>query len=113
MTKWKGKFSWNQLISNQDGKTSGSGLIGVILGLIGACAFIFTMFGYWFNKPNTIEVMSKLIELIFAVTILLGVRKVGSFMRNRDNGNVETGANGENNDINNQENENYNPKNQD
>lgn len=34
------KFSWSQLFSNNDGKTSGSGFLGVIIGITGCLVFI-------------------------------------------------------------------------
>ncbi|MCK9447125.1 hypothetical protein M0Q50_09765 [bacterium] len=79
----KNKFKFIEtFINTKTGKTSGSGFIGVILGLIAAIAFIFTMIGYFYEIPGTIEVMQKIIEMIAAVTILLGVRKVsGNFER--------------------------------
>jgi len=78
MAIWKKSFSFNELVSNNDGKSSGSGFIGVYLGIIGGVAFLAGMGGYFIQIPNTVDVLGKVMELIFAVTILLGVRKVGA-----------------------------------
>ena len=51
----KSKFVLSETFNNKDGKTSGSGFIGVILGLIAAVSIIALMFGYFFQIPDTLE----------------------------------------------------------
>ena len=91
----KNKFVFKELTMNANGKQSGSGFIGVILGMIAAASFIATMFGYFLGIPNTTEVMSMVIQMVFAVSVLLGVRKAASSFRgNHYNENVnENGLN--------------------
>jgi len=81
------KFVFHETFMNSSGKTSGSGFIGVILGLIAGGAFISTIFGYWFEIPNTIEVMGEILKLVAASTILLGVRKISGNLVKNGNGN--------------------------
>ena len=77
----KKKFVFFELFINENGKTSGSGFIGIILGLISCAAFIATMVGYFLQLPETTQVMGNVLEMIMAVTILLGVRKVSGDYR--------------------------------
>jgi zinc transporter ZupT len=87
------KFKFKETFTNTNGKTSGSGFIGVILGLVAAASFIAAMIGYFFEIPNTIEVMEQMLKLIAASTILLGVRKVAPRFGNgkeKPNGNDDT-----------------------
>lgn len=79
------KFVFHETFMNQNGKTSGSGFVGVILGLISGVAFIAAMVGYYFELPNTIEVMGEILKLVAAATILLGIRKVSSDYANTKN----------------------------
>lgn len=79
------KFKFSETFTNTNGKTSGSGFIGVILGLIAAVAFIAAMIGYFYELPNTVEIMGKILEMIFAASILLGVRKVAPRFGNDSN----------------------------
>ena len=81
------KFVFHECFMNQSGKTSGSGFIGVILGLIAGGAFIAAMVGYYFQLPNTLEVMGEILKLVTAATILLGVRKVAAEYVASKNGN--------------------------
>jgi hypothetical protein len=74
----KNKFVFHETFTNSSGKTSGSGFVGVILGIIAALSFIATMVGYFMQIPNTLEVMKIIINLVFSSALLLGVRKVSS-----------------------------------
>jgi hypothetical protein len=83
------KFVFSETFMNTTGKRSGSGFIGVILGMIGGIAIIALMVGYFLEIPNTLEMTGKILELIAASTILLGVRKIagGVASKNSNNGN--------------------------
>lgn len=70
------QFKFSETFTNTNGKTSATGFIGVVLGLIAGAAFIAAMVGYFLKIPNTIEVMEQMLKLIAASTILLGVRKM-------------------------------------
>lgn len=70
------KFKFSETFTNTTGKTSGSGFIGVIIGLIAAISFLALMVGYFYQIPNTIEAMGEVLKLVGASALLLGVRKV-------------------------------------
>lgn len=81
------KFVFHELFTNTNGKSSGSGFIGVILGIIAGLAIISLVIGYFLQIPNTVEMMGKILELVFASALLLGVRKVSSrFGNGKENG---------------------------
>jgi hypothetical protein len=71
----KSKFSFPELTMNSNGKQSGSGFIGVIMGLTGCASFIAAMVAYFLKLPQVIDVMQEILMLIGAATVLLGVRK--------------------------------------
>ena len=79
------KFRFSETFTNANGKASGSGFIGVFLGIIAGLAFIAAMMGYYFELPNTVEVMGEILKLVAAATILLGVRKAAGRFGNGDN----------------------------
>lgn len=69
------KFRFKELVTNTNGKTSGSGFLGMIMGLVGCLAFIAAIVGYFLNLPETIPFMQQTTIFIGAATVLLGVRK--------------------------------------
>lgn len=73
----KSKFVFSEVFNNKDGKTSGSGFIGVIMGLVGCLSFIAAIIGFFMKLDNTIEFMQQTIAFIIAATVLLGARKIG------------------------------------
>ena len=73
----KSKFVFSETFNNRDGKTSGSGFIGVILGLTVVMMIVAGTFGYFFQIPNTLEYLGIGLKIIAASTILLGIRKIG------------------------------------
>jgi len=74
----KSKFVFSEVFNNKDGKTSGSGFIGVIMGLVGCLSFVAAIVGYFLKIENTIDFMQQTIFFIGAATVLLGARKIGS-----------------------------------
>jgi len=87
----KNRFRFKETFTNSNGKTSGSGFIGVILGLLAGLAFAGAMFGYFFKLPYTVEVMGEILKLVAAATILLGVRKVSpNFDLRKNKNDVDT-----------------------
>ena len=74
----RNKFSFQELITNSNGKNSGSGLAGFCIVVTGILFFASTIVGYWFRIPDTLEVMSNVIMFIGIGSALLGVRKVMS-----------------------------------
>lgn len=79
------KFVFHELFTNTNGKQSSSGFMGTILGLIAGAAFITCMVGYWFQIPNTLEVMGEVLKLVAASSLLLGVRKIAGRIGNNKN----------------------------
>lgn len=74
MSDMMSKFSFAQMTSNSDGKTSGSGTLGVFAGLIGVLAFFYGVIDYSFvSKTGTI--MTQSIVVITIGAGLLGYRK--------------------------------------
>ena len=83
----KSEFSFSETFNNRDGKTSGSGFIGVILGLVAAGMLVAGTIGFFCGIGNSIEFLDVVIKLVAAVTILLGVRKVASNFSQKDTNN--------------------------
>lgn len=80
----KHRFIFSEVFNNSDGKTSGSGFIGVIMGLVGCLAFIAAIVGYFMQLPDTIPFMQQTIFFIGSATVLLGVRKFVGKNKNGD-----------------------------
>jgi len=72
----KNKFNFREFTMNSDGKQSGSGFIGVVIGLIGCLGFIASIIGYFLKIPETIPFMQQTTLFIGASTLLLGTRKI-------------------------------------
>lgn len=68
------KFSFAQMTSNNDGKTSASGTMGSLCVAAGVLSFIYGVVDYSFLSHQN-EVMSQSLLLIAAGTGLLGLRK--------------------------------------
>lgn len=93
MYKYDGsKFRFSETFNNSNGKTSGSGFIGVIMGLTSILAFISVIVGWWLNKPDVIEIFEKVLQLALLSAALLGVRKfTGSLMSSKGKSSVSSG----------------------
>lgn len=92
------KFRFSETFTNVNGKTSGSGFLGIILGIIAGASFISAMVGWFMQLPGVIDVMGKILELALASAVLLGVRKIsGNFVKPdlSDNGNNNIDINSE------------------
>ena len=87
MSNGKAKFVFSEVFNNSDGKTSGSGFIGVMMGLVGCLAFVAAIVGYFMELPDTIPFMQQTIFFIGSATVLLGIRK---FAGKGSNGNTDT-----------------------
>lgn len=72
----KDKFSLNELITNNNGKNSMSGLAGGLIIVTGVLSFIAAGVGYFLKFPNTLEYMNIIILFTTIGAGLLGVRKV-------------------------------------
>lgn len=72
----KSRFVFSETFNNANGKTSGSGFVGVVLGLIAGVGIVAGIVGYFLQMPNTLPFMEIILKLVAAVTILLGLRKL-------------------------------------
>jgi tetrahydromethanopterin S-methyltransferase subunit C len=68
------KFSWAEMTSNESGKTSASGAIGVIISLVGAIGFLLGILDKMIFK-NSIEILEQSIFVMGIGAGLLGYRK--------------------------------------
>jgi len=80
------KFRFSEVFLNSNGKTSGSGFVGVIAGLIGCFGFLVSIVGFIGHYPNTLQFMEQTIFFMGVSATLLGVRKIAS---PRNNGSVQ------------------------
>ena len=71
---FKNKFSFAQMTSNSDGKTSGSGSMGCLIIVTGCVGFLAGIAYYIFGDKNA-EIMMYSTGFIGAGATLLGVRK--------------------------------------
>ena len=85
----RGKFVIAELFSNADGKTSGSGFIGILAGMVGCVAFLVALVGYFLNIPNTIDVMQQSSIFVGSASALLAARKFKSSYENYNNKDAE------------------------
>lgn len=69
------KFSVAQMMSNDSGKTSGSGTCGVVVVIVGTFCFLLGTIGNMFFKTGT-EIITESIVLVGIGVTLLGTRKV-------------------------------------
>jgi hypothetical protein len=75
MSSQRDKFVIAELFSNEDGKTSASGFVGIMVGIVGCLAFITATVGYVKGIPNSIEVMQQSSIFIGSAVALLAARK--------------------------------------
>lgn len=68
------KFSFAQMTSNSDGKTSGSGTMGVLICTIGAVCFLLGCLDKMF-LDKSIDILTQSILLVGIGASLLGYRK--------------------------------------
>lgn len=68
------KFSWAELFSNNDGKTSGSGFVGVIICLVGTLCFFLGCVDKMFVSKE-IDIITQSIVFVGIGATLLGARK--------------------------------------
>ncbi len=68
-------FRWQELIQNTTGKTSGSGTVGVLVGIISAIGLIVASVAFFMQMAGTMELFDKFITALGISALLLGVRK--------------------------------------
>ena len=87
------KFVFHETFTNSTGKQSGSGFIGVIMGLMTIVATIPVIVGWWIGKPEALDMFEKIIQLGLLSAALLGVRKVsGVFNKEEKESKSEEGV---------------------
>lgn len=72
----KSKFRFSETFNNESGKTSGSGFVGVLLGLLTGVGFIAGTIALYLSIDNVMEYFEKVIQLGGLSALLMGVRKV-------------------------------------
>jgi len=86
----KSQFKFSETFNNSNGKTSGSGFLGVILGIITGVSFIAGTIGWFLNITDVMEFFDKVLQLGFLSSILLGVRKIaGTINNNKEENKIE------------------------
>jgi len=80
------KFKFSETFNNSDGKTSGSGFIGVISGLVGALLIFAGMFAFFFKYPEAMDFLGIGLKTIVVSAGLMGVRKFGGQLVEAKNG---------------------------
>ena len=84
----KGTFRFSETFNNSNGKTSGSGFIGVILGMVTALSWIGLMLAFFFSDisgDKIVEMTSQALALGGVSALLLGARKVaGAFDKKKE-----------------------------
>jgi len=68
------KFSFAQMTSNANGKTSASGSMGIFIILIGGVTFLCGSLGMIFKATDS-NILIQSIALVYAGALLLGYRK--------------------------------------
>jgi hypothetical protein len=69
------KFSWAELFSNDNGKTSGTAFCGIIICMVGTLCFLLGCIDkMWVSK--SIDIITQSSVLVGIGATLLGVRKV-------------------------------------
>ena len=87
----KSKFRFSETFNNSTGKTSGSGFVGVIMGLTATLAFIAGVVGWYFELNDVMEYFEKVIKLGGLSALLMGVRKVSGHLSKNNSNNEEKG----------------------
>lgn len=68
------RFSWAEMFSNDNGKTSGTAFCGIIISLVGTvCFFLGCIDKMWINK--SIDIITQSITLVLIGASLMGLKK--------------------------------------
>ena len=79
----KTKFNFLEAFNNTSGKTSGSAIVGLFMGITATFAFIAGVVGWFLEVELIIEYFNKVLELGGLSALLMGIRKVsGIFNKN-------------------------------
>lgn len=78
------KFSWLEMFSNTDGKTSASAFVGTVVALITVLMFITLMIFYFINPAESgviLQFIDKLTMYFGIASGLLGLKSLGVFSK--------------------------------
>lgn len=79
------RFSWLEMFSNTDGKTSASAFVGTIVSIACLLLFVTLMLYYFFNPGESSIVLAFIdkLSLYFGIAAsLLGLKSIGIFSKN-------------------------------
>jgi len=79
----KSKFKFSETFNNSNGKTSGSGFVGVIMGLVAVLGFVAGLVGFFFKLDNMMDVLESSLQLGLLSAALMGVRKASGIFGNK------------------------------
>jgi len=71
----KSKFKFSETFNNSNGKTSGSGFVGVLMGLISLLGFIIGSVGWYVGLDGVMDYLDYVLQLSLLSAVLMGVRK--------------------------------------
>ena len=74
----KSKFVFSETFNNENGKTSGSGFIGVVLGILSGLGFLGGIIGWLLGFDGSNEILSNCIIMATIAGGLLATRKVAT-----------------------------------
>lgn len=74
----KSKFRFSETFNNKDGKTSGSGFVGVLFGMTTALCFVAGAIGLFFKIEGVMDLVDASLQLGLLSGALLGLRKATS-----------------------------------
>jgi len=89
----KSRFRFSETFNNANGKTSGSGFIGVIMGLVASAAIVVLIIGWWIGKPDVLDMFEKVLQVGMLSAGLMGIRKISGVFMSK---NGKTGVEGDN-----------------
>jgi hypothetical protein len=84
----KSKFRFPETFNNSDGKTSGSGMVGVLMGLTTVLCFIAGTIGLFFGIEGIMELVDASLQLGLLSGALLGLRKATGIFGSGRNANL-------------------------
>lgn len=87
----KSKFRFSETFNNSNGKTSGSGFVGVIMGLTATLSFISGVVGWYLELDQVMEFFEQVLKLGGLSALLMGVRKVSGHLSRNNGTNEEKG----------------------
>jgi len=76
----KSKFRFSETFNNSDGKTSGSGFVGVLMGLSAILGFIAGSIGWFLGIDAVMEYLEFVLQLGLLSAALMGVRKFSGML---------------------------------